>query len=134
MDATTNPARLSHQQFLDRLEAIRKSQEVLYRGYTIDKAEYGYEYYPTDEGRDDDADFDGESYRYCGNVRFASSINAAKREIDDLIYEKMHVVVLNEGKGIHEQRYEFKDFTTAFNFALQWSGNFYPNGQPIINP
>lgn len=58
MDATTNPARLSHQQFLDRLEAIRKSQEVLYRGYTIDKAEYGYEYYPTDEGRDDDADFD----------------------------------------------------------------------------
>src|SRR5690606_24245644 len=70
-----------------RMEAIMSRGRVYYRGYTIEPAEYeyGYDYYPTEEGRDDDADFDGESYRYCGNVKFAHSIDAAKDAIDDLV-------------------------------------------------
>lgn len=139
MDATTNPARQRYDQWVAQYEAILEKHRIYYRGFTIEPTQNGcpyggYDYYPTEEGRDDDADFDGESYRYCGNVQFAHSIEAAKREIDDIIYEKMHVVTLNEGDPVYEHRYEFEKFEDALGFALQWGGTFYPNGLPILNP
>ena len=131
-----NAARQAHQEFLDRQEAIRKSTEVLYRGYTIEPTSNGcpyggYDYYPTEEGRDEDIDWNGNP---CGNVGFAGTIAAAKAEIDDLIGERPHVVTINEGDPFYEHRYEFQDFDNALAFAMKWGGTLYPNGLPIINP
>lgn len=135
MDATTNTARQRYDQWVAQYEAILEKHRIYYRGYTIEPTQNGcpyggYDYYPTEEGRDEDIDWNGNP---CGNVGFTSSIAAAKREIDDLIYEKMHVVVLNEGE-CDERRYEFAEFDDAFGFAMQWGGTFYPNGFPITNP
>lgn len=107
-----------------RISEIRASYPR-YRGYTIEPTGYGgYMFYP-----EDNYYFDGEH----DNAGHASSIEAAKAEIDERIYEQPHVVVLHEGEK-EERRYEFDDFASAYGFAVQWNGNFYPNGQPIINP
>lgn len=59
-----------------------------YRGYTIEPSScMGYDFFPTDEGRDEDYDWTGDGYRNCGNVGHASSIEGAKAEIDDKIFE-----------------------------------------------
>lgn len=55
-----------------------------YKGYTIEKAYYGYDFYKTEEGVD--CDYDGDSWRT--NVKNASSLENAKAEIDDIIYEE----------------------------------------------
>ncbi len=66
-------------------------QKVEYKGYTIEPdSSYPYamgrfKFYPTEEGVQDDADFDGESYKYCGNCKWADSITDAKWEIDDMV-------------------------------------------------
>lgn len=130
------PVRKTHEEWEKELEANREKQRIYYRGYTIEPTlngcPYGgYDYYPTEDGRDEDIDWNGNP---CGNVGFTNSIASAKREIDDLIYEKMHVVVLNEGEGIYEHRHEFENLENAIDFATMWGGNLYPNGQPIINP
>lgn len=41
-------------------------------------------YYPTSEGAQHDADYDGESYRYCGNCRWEDSLDGAKDAIDEI--------------------------------------------------
>jgi hypothetical protein len=59
-----------------------------YRGYTIEANpdhQMSFEKfisYPTEEGISHDADWDGDSWRYCGNRTHASSIEYAKLEID----------------------------------------------------
>lgn len=65
-----------------------------YKGYTIEEDHrnpYGkeceYIFYPTSEGIQHDADYDGESFRYCGNCRWADSIDDAQIEIDELTFE-----------------------------------------------
>lgn len=136
MDATTNPARQRYDQWIAEYEAILEKHRIYYRGYTIEPTSSacpygGYDYYPTEEGRDEDIDWNGNP---CGNVKYAASTEEAKDEIDDLIYEKMHVVVMNEGDPVYEHRYEFEDLENAIGFATMWGGNLYPNGQPIINP
>lgn len=63
-----------------------------YKGYTIEEDPFynpyskntHYCYYPTEKGRQDDADYDGESFVYCGNAKWADSIEEAKDEIDAL--------------------------------------------------
>jgi hypothetical protein len=68
--------------------------ETTYRNYTI-KEDWNYcpyqlfyKFFPTSEGENDDADFDGDSYRYCGNGKWANSIQDAKEEIDTILYEQ----------------------------------------------
>lgn len=69
-------------------------EPIKYRSYTIEEdyrnpysSKPEYMFYPTAEGIDHDADCDGESYYYTGNCKWASSIEDAKSEIDDLIAE-----------------------------------------------
>jgi hypothetical protein len=66
-----------------------------YKGFTIvenfrnpysNKPEFMF--YLTKEGVQHDADCDGESYRYTGNCKWADSIDEAKSEIDELVYEE----------------------------------------------
>lgn len=61
---------------------------MIYRGYTIEPSHSpfgGFDFFPTEQGRDDDYDYDGERYRYCGNVKHASTIEEAKDSIDEEI-------------------------------------------------
>lgn len=60
------------------------SIEEDYRNPYSNKPEYMY--YPTEEGVQHDADCtDGESFTYCGNCKWAASIEDAKDMIDDLL-------------------------------------------------
>ncbi len=54
-----------------------------YRGYTIEKAYHGYDFYKTSQGVD--CEWTGDSWK--SNVSWANSIDDAKQEIDDIIYE-----------------------------------------------
>lgn len=68
-------------------------EAITYKGYTIEedhdinpyRKEPMYMFYPTTEGAQHDADYDGDGYRYCGNCKWADSIEDAK----DLISEKI---------------------------------------------
>ena len=67
---------------------------IQYRGYTIQhdwRNPYSntpeFMFYETARGIDHDADYDGESYTYCGNCKWAQTIEDAKAEIDDILLE-----------------------------------------------
>lgn len=69
-----------------------------YKGYTIEiDKEYGsYQsgpseliIYPTEQGIDHDYDYDGDGYRYCGNCKWASCIEEAQWQVDELTKEKV---------------------------------------------
>lgn len=57
---------------------------IQYEGYTIQPAWIGFDFFKTDEGIDCWNDGDG----WKSNVKHASSIENAKAEIDDIIYEE----------------------------------------------
>lgn len=66
-----------------------------YRGYTIEEdSGYGftsgeqYIIYPTEQGIDHDYDLDDDSWRYCGNCRWSSSIEGAMDTVDDILRTK----------------------------------------------
>jgi hypothetical protein len=65
-----------------------------YKGYTIEE-DFNYNpyavhpmtmFYPTNEGIQDDADYDGDGFNYCGNCQWVSSVEEAKDEIDAAPY------------------------------------------------
>jgi hypothetical protein len=65
-----------------------------YRTYTIEpdhRNPYAQKpdwmFYPTEEGIQHDADLDGDDMKYCGNCKWASTLEEAQQEIDDLIIE-----------------------------------------------
>lgn len=66
---------------------------MIYKTYTIEEDQrnpYGkpeFMYYLTEDGVQHDADYDGESYKYCGNCKWASTLAEAKDEIDEQIEE-----------------------------------------------
>lgn len=91
MNTQSTQKRKTHEEWLAEYEAICEKSRVYYRGYTIEPEDhYRYAFYPTRQGRDDDADFDGESFVYCGNAKFASSIEDAKDEIDAILALRKH--------------------------------------------
>lgn len=53
-------------------------ESVTYKSYTM------FMYFPTARGIDHDAYYDGDGYTYCGNCRWADSIEEAKDEIDEI--------------------------------------------------
>lgn len=123
----------SHQEFTERLKAIRRKSQIHYRGYIIEPTSNGcpyggYDYYPASEGRNDDADCAGDpaEYHYTGNVGFASSIDNAKDAIMERIMEQLpsHKVELNG------RIYDFPWIEDAIKFAVLWNGNLHP----IVNP
>lgn len=67
---------------------------IEYKSYSIQKDQrnpYGsveFMYYPTEQGVQHDADYDGEQYKYTGNCAWASTIEEAKSEIDERIAEQ----------------------------------------------
>lgn len=68
------------------------TEPIEYRGYTIQMDStnnpYGkpqFMYYPTDEGISHDADCDGEDFRYCGNCRWADTLEDAIDEIYEIV-------------------------------------------------
>lgn len=69
----------------------QESQIIIYKGYSIVpdfRNPYSnvpeFMYYPTSEGVQHDGDMDEDGYHYCGNCKWAESIEEAKACIDDL--------------------------------------------------
>lgn len=65
-----------------------------YKSYTIEEdyrnpysKKPEFMFYPTEEGVQHDADYVNESYRYCGNCKWADSMEEAVEIIDE-IWEK----------------------------------------------
>lgn len=99
------------------------TSQIFYKGYTIEPTSNGcpyggYDYYPTAEGRQDDADLVGEDYKYCGNVGFESSIDNAKDAIMEKIMTELpnHQVIIN-----NRPAYEFAWISEAMRFATYWN-------------
>jgi hypothetical protein len=73
------------------LANLKNAQKIEYRGYTIDEhwelyaQAPNFMFYPSDEGIQHDADYDGESYKYSGNCQWAESVDEAKDEIDSFL-------------------------------------------------
>lgn len=99
---------------------------MIYKTYTIEpdysRIPYNkdpqYMFYPTEQGIDHDADYDGESYRYCGNCKWADSIDEAKDSIDEIIMmaQPKHEVRMND------RVYPFDWFTDAVTFCNLFNG------------
>jgi hypothetical protein len=82
----------------------KKPDGLIYKTYTIQedfrnpyRKEPEYMFYPTEQGIDHDADYDGESFKYCGNCKWTDSIDEAKDSIDEIIMEAkpLHKVRMN---------------------------------------
>lgn len=73
-----------------------KSMKTEYKNYTIEESKCSYTgtpefmFYKTSQGVDHDYDLDGEDYTYCGNCKWASTLEDAKDEIDELTYEEIN--------------------------------------------
>ncbi len=76
---------------ISSITTLIMSTPVEYKGYTIqedyrnpysNKPEFMF--YLTEQGVQHDADYDGEQYKYCGNCKWADSIEEAKEEIDEI--------------------------------------------------
>lgn len=125
MDATIKE---SHEEFIARLEAIRAKNAIMYRGYVIEPTSNGcpfggYDFYPAAEGKNDDADFDGEDFKYCGNVGFASSIEDAK----DQIFEKIMMAMPQHKVVLNGRDYYFDWIEEAVKFFNLWNAeDFIP--------
>lgn len=101
---------------------------IHYRGHTIEPSHsgHGYDFFPTQEGRDEDYDWTGDGWRNCGNVGHAMSIEGAKDEIIDKIMmaTPQHKVVMNN------RPYFFDYIEEAIKFAVLWNAEgFYPANQ-----
>lgn len=66
--------------------------QIQYKGFTIQEdfrnpysSKPEFMFYPTAEGVQHDADCDQDGYRYCGNCKWASSIEEAKDEISEIV-------------------------------------------------
>ena len=64
-----------------------------YKGYTIEEDSNRslnarmpqFMFYPTSEGIQHDGDSDADGYYYCGNCKWAGSIEEAQEEIDEIL-------------------------------------------------
>lgn len=101
----------------------------IFKGYTIEldyrnpySTKPEYMFYPTHEGTQHDADYDGEQYRYCGNCKWADSIEEAKDEISGTIMVALpdHIVKMNG------RFYPFPWIEDAMKFAIKYDGELYP--------
>ena len=105
---------------------------ITYRGYTIEPSTSyfgGYEYYPTEEGRNDDAEIVGDppEYSYCGNVKHADTIDEAK----DAIWEKVMTSMPQHKVVMNKRDYYFDWIEDAMKFAIRWNAEEFI---PACNP
>lgn len=67
---------------------------MIYKDYTIIEDQRNpyrkpeFMFYITDDGIQHDADYDGESFKYTGNCKWADSLEEAKEEIEELIEKR----------------------------------------------
>lgn len=69
-------------------------EPIQYRSFTI-KEDFNNPYknvpsfmfFLTKDGEQHDADYDGEGYKYCGNCKWADSIEECQEMIDELLTE-----------------------------------------------
>lgn len=111
---------------------------MIYKSYTIEPSTSpfgGFDFFPTEQGRDDDYDLDGEDLKYCGNVKHASSIDEAKDMIDELIM--MAIPPYKVETIIHLGGFRLRNITKfdwisdAVKFAARFNGEVLT---PIVNP
>lgn len=98
-------------------------EAIQYKGYTIESSHSpfgGFDYFPTEHGRNDDYDLDGDDLKYCGNVRQASTLEEAKDWISEKIMTSApaHRVITQNGKNITK----FWWLSAAVDFAVKFKG------------
>lgn len=87
-----------------------KFSKLQYKGYTIqedhDRIPYNkdpqYMFYPTAQGIQHDADGDSEGYHYCGNCKWADSVEDAKDSITEILLSKLPDWKVQSKSGIVE--------------------------------
>jgi hypothetical protein len=119
-----------------------KIEPVQYKGYSIQpdfrnhyNREPEYMYYPTAEGINHDADCDDDGYHYCGNCKWADSLEEAKDAISEKIMTSQPAYLVET--TVKLGGFELKNITKfwwindAIRFAALWNGT--PLFQ-ILNP
>lgn len=73
------------------------TEKIEYKGYSIEPDKYStwrkdeLIIYPTADGVDHDYDWNGDNWKYCGNCKWAFSIDEAKGIVDELIFDKIEM-------------------------------------------
>lgn len=106
-----------------------------YKGYSIQpdfRNPYNrnpeYMFYPTEQGIDHDADYDGESYSYAGNCKWADSIEEAKLLIDEIVpflVETHGPIPLGRRVQLHVTKFNW--LSDAVRFASKSNGSMNVN-------
>jgi hypothetical protein len=96
---------------------------IQFKGWTIEEYTYGYMRgelmaYPTATGPDHDADFDGESFTYCGNCLFGFDVEDLKDQIEEKLMEAYPIHNVEMNKKI----YPFEWLEDAVKFATMFNG------------
>lgn len=102
---------------------------IKYKSYSIEK-DYEYPYsggryifYPTEEGIQHDADYNGDSYKYCGNCKWCSSIEEAMLLIDEIVpffVETLGPLPIGGKPQRHITKFDW--LLDAVKFAVKFNG------------
>lgn len=91
---------------------------IQYKGYTIRRDSGLYKFFPSADGEDDDFDLVGEDYRYCGNGKWANSVDDAKDQITSIIREKRGPIEVRVNGKVET----FCDFIVAVKATIETNG------------
>ena len=104
-------------------------ETINYRGFQIEEDfrnpysnDPEYMYYPAEQGAQHDYDLVGEDYVYCGNCKWAGSIEEAK----DQIFEKIMMAIPDHQVKMNGRFYPFTWIEEAIKFAIKYDGELFP--------
>jgi hypothetical protein len=102
-------------------------EAIHYKGWTIEENPNGcfvgeLMAYPTEQGIQHDADFDGDRYRYCGNCLFDICIDNLKDSIDEniMMAKPLYLVETKALCGPIITKFEW--ISDAMAFAARFNG------------
>lgn len=107
----------------------RTQISIQYKGFTIETDNEfhfnGFLYYLTAQGKDHDCDMDSDGYHYCGNVKWASTIEEAKDAIMEKIMQEKPAYLVKTYSSEHKLHFNLTKFwwiEEALSFADKFNG------------
>ncbi len=108
--------------------------DIQYRTYTIrwDSDRQDYMYFLTEQGEDHDYDYEDGCYQYCGNCKWAFTVECAKTEIDSLL-TPVYLVINPESKTITKFNFwsDAKEFCDKVGLAIEVAIKMYVDDEEI---
>lgn len=94
-----------------------------YKNFSIEPSELGYRpcyiFYPTDQGPQDDGEYEDGSFRYTGNCKWADSLSEAKLLIDEIV--PFYVETMNPvSRKMNITKFDY--LSDAIKFAGRFNG------------